>query len=272
MQDHVEIAFENLLEEQIALLVAFLTELGYDGFLETTTTLKAYITKDQFDEVKLLRLADSLSVSYVKSILHPVNWNATWESNFEPVLVDDFVSIRASFHPKASGVLHDIIITPKMSFGTGHHSTTQLMVKLMKDINFKGKQVFDFGTGTGVLAILAEKLGASRILAIDNDNWSVENAIENKQANGCYQIEILLEDKPPFTGNFDVILANINKSILLRFMRPIQNLMATQGELLLSGLLEDDLEDILAAASANSLKLIEKQSDSGWIALKLGKE
>lgn len=272
MQAHIEISFENLSDDQSSILIAFLTELGYDGFLEINSSLKAYITKDQFREDDLIELAEAQSVNFTKSIIESVNWNEKWESDFEPVGVDDFVSIRASFHPPALNVQHDIIITPKMSFGTGHHATTQLMVKLMREIDFNGKQVFDFGSGTGVLAILAEKLGAVEVLAIDNDHWSVENTAENIKANRCNKIEIILSDKPPLTGNYEVILANINKSILLRFLSPLYKLLAPNGLLLLSGLLEEDEEDILTAAQANSLKLIEKNSYQGWLALKLGQE
>lgn len=272
MQDHIEIAFENLQEEKISMLVALLADQGYDGFLETTNSLKAYIAQGSFSESELLEITQSLDVSYTKTVIQPVNWNAKWESDFEPVLVSDFVCVRASFHPPASEVLHDIIITPKMSFGTGHHATTQLMVQLMREIDFDDKKVFDFGTGTGVLAILAEKLGANHVLAIDNDNWSVTNAEENSKANNCNAIEIQLSNKPPHAGKFDVILANINKSILLRFMGPLQQLLSTKGQLLLSGLLEEDEEDIMASAIANSLKIKEKKSHQGWIAIKLTQE
>jgi ribosomal protein L11 methyltransferase len=272
MQAHIEISFENVSNDQSSILIAFLTELGYEGFLENNLSLKAYITKDQFHEDELIALGKAQSVNFTKSIIETVNWNEKWESDFEPVRVDDFVCIRASFHPPSVNVLHEIIITPKMSFGTGHHATTQLMVKLMQKIDFNGKKVFDFGSGTGVLAILAKKLGAAQVLAIDNDPWSVENTEENLKANKCKSIEITLADKPPFSGNYEVILANINKSILLRFLSPLQKLLAPQGFLLLSGLLEEDEEDILAAAQANSLKIIEKNTHQGWLALKLAQE
>lgn len=272
MQDHLEISFEKLTEEQVSILVALLADIGYDGFLETSNSLKAYIVKDRFVETDLLDIIQWQGFSFSTAVIKAENWNAKWESDFEPVLVDDFVCIRASFHSPASKVLHDIIVTPKMSFGTGHHATTQLMVKLMREFNFATKQVFDFGTGTGVLAILAEKLGAAKVLAIDNDLWSVENAAENIKANNCNAIEILLSDKPPLEGSFEIILANINKSILLRFMAPLRQLLAQNGQLLLSGLLEDDEEDIMRVAHANSLKMTDKKSHQGWLALKLAQE
>lgn len=272
MPDHLEISFENLTEEQVSILIALLSEIGYDGFLETSNSLKAYIDQHHFIEADLLDIAHSQSLTFSTAVIKSENWNAKWESDFEPVLVDDFVCIRATFHLPAKNVLHDIVVTPKMSFGTGHHATTQLMVQLMRELDFTKRQVFDFGTGTGVLAILAEKLGATKVLAIDNDAWSVENAAENTQANSCKAIEILLTDKPPLIGSFDIILANINKSILLRFMGPLRQLLANNGQLLLSGLLEDDEEDIMRVAHANALKMIEKKSHQGWLALKLGQE
>lgn len=272
MQDYLEISFENVAEEQVSILIALLSSIGYDGFLESTNSLKAYIVQDHFKEPDLLKIVHSQGLSFSSSVIKAENWNAKWESDFEPVLVDDFVCIRASFHSPDKKVLHDIIVTPKMSFGTGHHATTQLMVRLMRDLDFSNKHVFDFGTGTGVLAILAEKLGARKVLAIDNDSWSVENAAENVQANGCKTIEIVMTDKPPMEGSFDILLANINKSILLRFMAPLRQLLTKNGQLLLSGLLEDDEEDIIKVAEANSLKMIGKKSHHGWLALKLAQE
>src|SRR5205085_7037613 len=137
-----------------------------------------------------------------------------WEKNFERVIIDDFVAIRAPFHKPIQKVTHEIVITPKMSFGTGHHATTFMMIQQMQDVDFKNKKVLDFGTGTGILAILAEKLGATKITAIDNDEWSISNANENIKTNNCRNIQLLLSDSPMLSQKFDVILANINKSVI----------------------------------------------------------
>ncbi len=130
-------------------------------------------------------LTSSLQLSFSKTIIEETNWNQVWESNFDPVIVDDFVAVRAHFHEPIKNVQHEIVITPKMSFGTGHHATTYMMMQQMRELDFAGKNVFDFGTGTGVLAILAEKLGAQKVIAIDNDDWSIENADENVKRNNC---------------------------------------------------------------------------------------
>lgn len=269
MEGHVEIVFNKLDADQSSILVARLAEDGYEGFWEEKDCLKAYIPESLFNENSLQALSLELKVSYQKSQLKPVNWNAVWEAGFEPVLIDDFVVVRALFHPPSLGVEQEVIITPKMSFGTGHHATTKMMVRLMRNVDWKDKTVLDFGTGTGVLAILAEKLGAKRITAIDNDPWSVENAHENAAANQCNSIQIWQDDKPPLTEVYDIILANINKSILLRFLAPLQKLLSPKGKILISGLLQEDDLDIDELARQLSLQVVEKQSDEEWIALKL---
>lgn len=271
MEGHIEIIFSALDAERNAMLIARLSDAGYEGFWEEQDCLKAYIPASIFEEKWLQEFVEEFAVSYQKNHIEPINWNAVWEAGFDPVQVEDFVSIRAFFHPAAEGVEHDILITPKMSFGTGHHATTRMMVQLMRNMDWANKSVFDFGTGTGVLAILSKKLGASNILAVDNDSWSVENAKENATANDCHSIQILNDDKPPQTGSFDFVLANINKSILLRFLSPLEKLMAPEGKLLLSGLLLEDEQDIVYAANNCNLQVLEKQEHQGWIALKLSK-
>lgn len=156
---------------------------------------KTFILQTEFEANLLVNELDIIfkqhSLTYTKSVIKEENWNAVWESNFEPVRVGDFVGIRANFHPHFEPkVAFEIEITPKMSFGTGHHATTFTVIELMESMDFKGKLVYDFGTGTGILAILAEKLGASSILAVDNDDWCIENSIENVQNNGCQLIRI----------------------------------------------------------------------------------
>ncbi len=147
------------------------------------------------------------------------NWNALWESNFEPVQVDDFVGVRAGFHAPFGGVVeHDIVITPKMSFGTGHHGTTYCVMQLMRGIDFANKSVFDFGTGTGILAILAQKLGAGPVLAVDNDDWCIENASENIIVNNTQSIEIEKVNDANLNKKFNIIIANINKNIIGKFI------------------------------------------------------
>ncbi|MFI5196733.1 MAG: 50S ribosomal protein L11 methyltransferase, partial [Chitinophagales bacterium] len=196
---YIKVTFLITGEPESEMLMAMLADAGYDGFEETENELLAYIEELKFHEDELTALAGASGMTYRTEIIPAQNWNALWESNFEPVVVKDFCTIRAHFHDINTDTPYNITITPKMSFGTGHHATTQQMIMLMKDIPFAGCSVLDFGTGTGVLAILAEMLGAKQVLAIDNDEWSVENARENIERNYCKNIIVekgSLEDIP----------------------------------------------------------------------------
>ena len=180
MNNYIQIEFQEISrQEQSEILIAQLSEIGFEGFEENENKLKHLFLKRILMKVFLQIYCSSLQLAFIKTIIEETNWNEVWESNFDPVIVDDFVAIRADFHEPIKDVQFEIIITPKMSFGTGHHATTYMMMQQMREIDFTGKTVFDFGTGTGVLAILAEKLGAENVLAIDNDEWSIENAAEN---------------------------------------------------------------------------------------------
>ncbi len=194
-------AAEPALQE---ILVALLSTIGYEGFEQEDKALQAFIPEAQFDagalDQLLLQVTDlfpqlgsgqpSPGLSYSTVRLAERNWNEEWEKNFQPVEVDGFCAIRAHFHAPIRGVTHELVITPKMSFGTGHHATTHMMLLAMKDLDFQGRRVLDFGTGTGVLAILAERLGAAEVLAIDNDDWSIDNASENVATNHCTRITV----------------------------------------------------------------------------------
>lgn len=196
-----------------------------------------------------------------------VNWNEEWEKNFSPVVVNDTCIIRAPFHDIEKKYTYDIIIMPKMSFGTGHHDTTWLMCKNMLDFDFKNKTVFDMGCGTGVLAILAKKLGATNISGNDIDEWSVENAIENCAANNCSDIKVvegdsdLLSSKPNL---YDVILANINKNVLKSYIPDLAKSLKTGGYLFISGFFKTDCEELINLASSHYLKLYKQELKSDW--------
>ncbi|RYY65445.1 MAG: 50S ribosomal protein L11 methyltransferase [Chitinophagaceae bacterium] len=195
------------------------------------------------------------------------NWNAEWEKNFPPVIVNDFVAVRAHFHEPIAGVRHELLITPKMSFGTGHHATTWQMMQAMERLDFRGKRVFDFGTGTGVLAILAEKLGASRVLAIDNDVWSLENARENCERNDCTNVTVALSSDIPEGEEFDIVLANINRNVLLHYVDFLQKAVVPGGYLLLSGLLTEDRAIIEETYSRAGFAAAYFSERSNWISL-----
>lgn len=272
MENYIQLHFENVQAIQQEILIAQLSDIGFEGFEEGPDFLNAYISQDGFDQAALNAILDMNPHRVSKEIIAPKNWNEEWEKSFNPVIIENFCAISAVFHPPVTGVQHEIIITPKMSFGTGHHATTFQVIQLMREINFEGKKVLDFGTGTGVLAILAEKLNALDVLAIDNDDWSIENATENIAANKC--LKITLQKKESLISNilFDVILANLNKHIILQNLPTIAKHLSINGVLVLSGLLIDDQPEIASAALKEHLFIKRHTQQSGWIALQLTNE
>ena len=251
------------------MLIAELAEMGFDGFEEQEDSLKAFVPEELYPHELLNILLKKYDISYTKSIIKKQNWNQLWESNFEPVQVDDFVGIRASFHPPFQNVAHELVITPKMSFGTGHHATTYLVMQMMKDLPFERAKVYDFGTGTGILSILAEKLGATEILAVDNDEWCIENASENISINHCKYIDIQKVDSINEIEPYEIILANINKNIILENLTGLYNGLKINGHLVLSGLLVTDEKDILDDCKALGLITLKVEERNGWIAISL---
>ena len=252
---------------QQEILIALLAEMGYEGFEQQEGSLRAYIPEEQFDAAGLDAVLALQELSYVSERIEEKNWNEEWEKNFQPVVVEDFCAIRAHFHAPITGVAHELVITPKMSFGTGHHATTYMMIQAMQHLDFPGKQVFDFGTGTGVLAILAEKLGASAVTATDNDDWSIENAGENVANNQCSRISVEKMDRVP-EGPFDIILANINKHVILAQLPALGQQLKQGGVILLSGLLDSDFEDIENEAVRNNISISVRMTKGSWICLK----
>lgn len=267
MPAHIQITFTEIQPEQQDVLIAHLAEAGFDGFEQEDQVLKAFIAENNYDKKLLRELGFKYQLEFSEELIPEQNWNASWESSFQPVVIDDFLAIRAHFHAPVKGVKEEIIITPKMSFGTGHHATTYMMAVQMRDIDFSGKRVFDFGTGTGILSILAEKLGAASIIATDNDNWSTANASENVCLNNCNNITIQQSDKIP-TGPFDIILANINRNVILDNFSTLIVQLAPQGVLLLSGLLTDDIPLLLETTRSFSLELSEKIEKNNWVCLR----
>ncbi len=268
MGNHIAITFIAIQPEQQELVIANLADAGYEGFEEKETELKAFVPEAAFEPSLLKELAFKYQLTYTVQTIAAQNWNAVWESNFQPVVVDDFVAVRAHFHEAAKGVEHEIVITPKMSFGTGHHATTFMMMQQMRDIDFRNKTVFDFGTGTGVLAILAEKLGAKKILAVDNDDWSIENAAENFSRNSCVAIELKKVDTAAVGESFDIILANINKNVILDNMAVLAGHVVPGGTLLFSGLLREDEKDIVDSAEKHLLVFAGRAEKDNWLCLR----
>lgn len=268
-KNYIKITLTYTHAEAADILVALLSAEGYIGFEEQQEDnhVIAYIDSEIFDEESLQEIANTHKVSYTKIQIPHENWNQRWESDFSPVIVENFCAIRAHFHPEMDHVKHDIIITPKMSFGTGHHATTYMMIQCIGSLYVKNKSVFDFGTGTGILAILAEKEEARGILAIDNDAWSVENAKENIQMNDCQHIILQLSDQPPTSKNFDVILANINKHIILETLPMLAGLLNPGGILCCSGFYNVDVQDVIKSATNHNLQVKNQYEKDNWSCL-----
>ena len=265
--NYCEIVFSVTDQELKEILIAQLTEIGYEAFEESEKDLKAFIPETDFNEEKLVTIVKIYDLSFSRSIIMKQNWNSLWESNFEPVHVDDFVGIRAGFHPPFANVTHEIVITPKMSFGTGHHATTYLVMQLMRNINFTDASVFDYGTGTGILAILSEKLGAKNILAVDNDDWCIENALENVSINKCEHIIVNKVAELHLNQKFNTILANINRNILINNIQNLRNALEINGILVLSGLLKENESEMVTVCVGLGLVHRKTVERNGWIAM-----
>ncbi len=269
MEQYVALTFPIQSPAQSDELVAFLSAHGFDGFEELPDRLTAYALDLNWDVDTVTSYLKEKSIPFSQERMEKTNWNWVWESNFDPVQVDDFVGIRAHFHAPIAGVAHELIVTPKMSFGTGHHATTRLMVQLMRGLIKPNDRVLDFGTGTGLLAILARKMGAKEVVGIDIEDWSIENAMENAAANNTPDIEFICADHITVEGPFDIILANINRNILLEHMGKLQQTLASDGTLLMSGILEEDMQVIGNALQAEQLCMIHHQSERGWVCIQV---
>jgi ribosomal protein L11 methyltransferase len=264
--NYLQFDFETDTPEEADQLIALLSEQGFEGFEETENFLKAFIPEAIFSEEAFELVKDMLpTFRYTRSTVENINWNEKWERDFEPVIVDNWVAIRAHFHQPIFNVRHEIIITPKMSFGTGHHATTYLMVQQMESIDFREKTAIDFGTGTGVLAILAEMVGATKVLAIDNDEWSINNAKENVELNHCTKIIVELQDAMPATEKYNIILANINLNVILANLTAISSASKTGTKILLSGFLKQDETAIKFGLAQHGLKYVSTFQRGEWI-------
>ena len=272
MNRYIQIDFKDISSDQSDLLIALLNEIGFDGFEEEKNNLKAFIPEANFDKSIFQKSVEPFQLRFSETVIEETNWNEVWESNFEPVVVDDFVAVRADFHQPVKNVQHEIIITPKMSFGTGHHATTYMMMQQIGYLDLRDQTVFDFGTGTGVLAILAEKLGAKKIIAVDNDDWSIANANENIERNNCKDIDLKFSDTADLKNKVDIILANINKNIILGNLESLAEQLLPGGLLLLSGLLTTDEKEILSACNKLGLKFDAKAERHNWLFMKLSRQ
>jgi len=262
----------NPKEPATEILIAELGFAGFESFVENENGVIAYIQQEDWDEhmlddINILR-SDDFSITYKKDVIEQTNWNKEWEQNFNPIQVDGQVSIRAPFHDNPN-LRYDIIIEPKMSFGTGHHETTHMMIQHLIHLDLDNKKVLDMGCGTGILAIFAEMKGAKPIDAVDIDSWCYENSIENCERNHCNHINVYEGDASLLKNNkYDLIIANINRNILLNDIQIYSSCLNDKGVLLLSGFYKDDIPIIDAETSKYKLLLEKTIERNNWAALK----
>jgi ribosomal protein L11 methyltransferase len=268
--DYVELdCLVNPKEKGTDIVIAALSSLGFESFEETDAGVKAYIQATEYDETAIteadyLKSNEFFEVTITTKTIKAQNWNAVWEKNFEPVKVG-VVGIRAPFHAPDNSLLYDIVIEPKMSFGTGHHETTALMVEEMISLNLKDLTVLDMGSGTGILAILASMLGAKETVAIDFDEWAYSNAIENVERNKAIGITVICGTvEATGTQKFDCILANINRNILLKDLKWYCEHMNNGGVILMSGFLDVDLQGMKVACEELNLTVIKHKTINHW--------
>lgn len=253
------------------MFMELLGAIGFDSFMDTDEGFEAYCQEPSLDEKELneiLQMEQFADVKFLKKELIPdQDWNATWEASYEPVIINDFCRIRAPFHQVEGSYKYDLIIEPKMSFGTAHHETTSQIIELMLQSDFKGLNVLDMGSGTGVLAILAKKLGSAMTVAIDNDEWAYRNALDNIRLNDENDIIVELGDANSLNNRqFDIILANINRNILIRDMNEYVKSLVDGGSIFFSGFYEEDLKLIAKEAERLGLKYVNHVTKNNWTA------
>jgi len=263
------------LQSGTEILIAQLGYAGFESFVENEDGVTAYIQEGDWnstilEDIQILN-SDEFEISYVEEVIEQTNWNSEWEKNFNPIQVDDLVSIRAPFHENPN-LKYDIVIEPKMSFGTGHHETTHMMVQQLLDLDLTDKKVLDMGCGTGILAIFAEMKGANPIDAIDIDNWCYLNSIENVERNKCSNINVFEGDASLLINKkYDVIIANINRNILLNDMQTYMDCLNDKGVILFSGFYQEDIPIIDAEVSKYGVKIDKIIERNNWVSLKYSK-
>ncbi|MEA5137563.1 50S ribosomal protein L11 methyltransferase [Arcicella rigui] len=264
----------NINPEFSDIFMAELGEIGYETFTEEVEGLNAYITEDLFSEENLDEIMERYlamtPISYSYSTLEKKNWNEEWEKNYEPILAaNGRVRVRANFHEPDPNIQYELLINPKMSFGTGHHETTSMVLSLQMEIDHQAKKVLDVGCGTGILAIFASKLGASEVAGFDIEEWAAENSRENVELNACENVVIrqgTIEDEP--ADQYDIILANINRNILMRDIpKYVEFMKAAPSKLIVSGFYQHDIEDIEKVANESGLTKTHTENKNNWAAV-----
>lgn len=259
------------------ILIAEMGELDFDTFVETEVGFDAYVVEDQFSHPALQQLFNNYRkqtrIWYELKKIPKQNWNKEWEKNYDPIEVGSEIFVRATFHEPRPGFTHEVIINPQMSFGTGHHETTHQILALQLTLDHQNKRILDVGSGTGILAIMASKLGANEVSATDIDDWCVDNAHENFALNGITPKEVLLGtiDELSFESTFDILYANINKNVLLAEMEFYAKLINPGGYLFLSGFYTYDVDDLLQKTQSLDFELVKSSEKKNWAALLLKK-
>jgi len=264
-------------DQNVEIISAYLSEFGFEGVAEDEI-VKAYVAENEKTDEEIKILLDELIEKklcfeeYTIDIIKPKNWNEEWEKNyFQPILIGEQCLIKSSFHKTDLKAKYEIIIDPKMSFGTGHHETTSMMAEYILETDIKGKIVMDMGTGTGILGILASMIGCGKMIGIDNDSWCYENAQENIEKNNIHNFEMILGDAgmlKSYPDTFDVFIANINRHILLADIKYYVKAMRRPSTLLLSGFYSEDLADVDSECIKHGLKLIDKKIKKNWVCAK----
>lgn len=275
--DYIEVKITGLKDFDPDIVVAFLSELEFDSFSEIDEGLLAFCRSDLYNEAEvttyLRQLHDTSGAGYSVRTIPPENWNARWEQEYHPVVINDLCRIRAPFHPASQDYQFDIIIEPKMSFGTAHHETTSMMLELLLKEEFEGTSVLDMGCGTGVLAILAAMKQAGKVVAVDTDEWAFQNTMENVSRNGVSQVTTIQGDIKSVPGDsYDFILANINRNVLLNDIPAYAGMLSENGVLFLSGFYEEDLPLINGKCIENGLELDGYAVKNNWVGAKYCKE
>ncbi len=276
--DYIELSVKiTPFNEEVSDIIIFeLSEIDYESFTTDNDILKAYIQEVFFDIKKvnnnnvINNFKNKYNISFTNNKIVSKDWNAEWESNFKPLIIDNTVYIRASFHEKNNTCKYDIVIDPKMSFGTGHHSTTSNMIKYILESDIEGKNVLDMGCGTSLLGIFSSMRGATSVTGIDIDEWAYNNSIENIELNNIKNLNVFLGDANSLKaiGKFDIILANINRNILLYDMDKYVDVLKKGGELIMSGFYTEDLDIIQKKAKDLELKYVSHKVDLNWVAVK----
>ena len=274
--DYIEVSITNFTGFDPEIVIAQLADLGFESFTESESGIGGFIREDMYQEATVNTYLQKLHAEHgLKCVIQKIpaqNWNAIWESAYEPVVISGKCRVRAPFHDPLPGMQYDIEIEPRMSFGTAHHETTSLMLELLMLEEVEGKRVLDMGCGTGVLAILAHKMYADEVVAIDNDDWAYSNSLDNIEKNDAGEVKVIQGEAAAIPGpEYDLIIANINRNVLLNDIPAYADFLKNDGILLMSGFYEEDLGQIKIASEKAGLRYVSHKSDNRWVGAKFMK-